>query len=75
MSKFKEIGVAKNLCKSINEMGFINATEVQKQSIPFLLLENRDLISLAHDGFINLSGAKIATICGCDGYSFPKSNS
>ena len=29
MSKFKEIGVAKDLCKGINEMGFINPTEVQ----------------------------------------------
>ncbi|GIR22082.1 MAG: hypothetical protein CM15mP36_12890 [Flavobacteriales bacterium] len=30
---------------------------------------------ITNDGFINLSGAKIATISGCDGYSFPKSNS
>ena len=50
MSKFKEIGVAKDLCKGINEMGFINPTEVQEQSIPFLLVENRDLISLAQTG-------------------------
>ena len=50
MSKFKEIGVAKDLCQGINEMGFINPTEVQEQSIPFLLLENRDLISLAQTG-------------------------
>ena len=50
MSKFKEIGVAKDLCKGINEMGFINPTEIQEQSIPFLLLENRDLISLAQTG-------------------------
>mgnify|MGYP003337983105 FL=1 len=50
MSKFKEIGVAKDLCRGINEMGFINPTEVQEQSIPFLLLENRDLISLAQTG-------------------------
>jgi len=32
-----------------------------------------DLINA--DGFINLSDAKVATISGCDGYSFPKSNS
>ena len=50
MSKFKEIGVDKDLCKGINEMGFINPTEVQEQSIPFLLSENRDLISLAQTG-------------------------
>ena len=50
MSKFKEIGVTKDLCKGINEIGFVNPTEVQEQSIPFLLLENRDLISLAQTG-------------------------
>ena len=50
MSKFKEIGVGKDLCKGLNEMGFINPTEVQEQSIPFLLTENRDLISLAQTG-------------------------
>ena len=50
MSKFKEIGVNKDLCKGINEMGFINPTEVQEQSIPFLLSGNEDLISLAQTG-------------------------
>ena len=30
---------------------------------------------IGDDGFINLSDAKVATISGCDGYSFPKSNS
>ena len=30
---------------------------------------------VTNDGFINLSDAKVATISGCDGYSFPKSNS
>ena len=50
MSKFKEIGVSKDLCQGINEMGFINPTEVQEKSIPFLLFENRDLISLAQTG-------------------------
>ena len=50
MSKFKEIGVSKDLCKGINEMGFINPTEVQEESIPFLLSDNGDLISLAQTG-------------------------
>ena len=40
MSKFKEIGVSKDLCQGINEMGFIKPTEVQEKSIPFLLFEN-----------------------------------
>ena len=50
MSKFKEIGISKDLCRSINEMGFTTPTEVQEQSIPFLLSENKDLISLAQTG-------------------------
>ena len=50
MSKFKEIGISKDLCRSINEMGFTTPTEVQEQSIPFLLSKNKDLISLAQTG-------------------------
>ena len=30
---------------------------------------------ISGDGFINLSDAEVATISGCDGYSFPASNS
>ncbi len=30
---------------------------------------------ISEDGFINLSDAEVATISGCDGYSFPTSNS
>ena len=30
---------------------------------------------ISGDGFINLSDAEVATISGCDGYSFPVSNS
>tara|TARA_B100000900_G_scaffold137883_1_gene116809 strand:+ start:1942 stop:2562 length:621 start_codon:yes stop_codon:yes gene_type:complete len=30
---------------------------------------------ISDDGFINLNKANIATISGCDGYSFPKQNS
>ena len=50
MSAFKEIGVNKDLCKAIKEMNFVNPTEVQEQSIPFLLTDTRDLISLAQTG-------------------------
>ena len=50
MSAFKEIGVNKDLCKAIKEMSFVNPTEVQEQSIPFLLTDTRDLISLAQTG-------------------------
>ncbi len=50
MSNFKKIGVSNDLCKGISEMGFINPTEVQEQSIPFLLSNSKDLISLAQTG-------------------------
>ena len=50
MKKFKEIGVNQELCKAIAEMGFVNPTEVQKKSIPFLLKNDSDLISLAQTG-------------------------
>ena len=50
MSAFKEIGVNNDLCKAIKEMSFVNPTEVQEQSIPFLLTDTRDLISLAQTG-------------------------
>ena len=50
MKKFKEIGVNQQICKAIAELGFVNPTEVQKESIPFLLNNDSDLISLAQTG-------------------------
>ena len=50
MVGFKEIGINKDLCKAIDELGFTTPTEVQEQSIPFLLSNNSDLISLAQTG-------------------------
>tara|TARA_B000000475_G_scaffold12218_1_gene10807 strand:+ start:234 stop:362 length:129 start_codon:yes stop_codon:yes gene_type:complete len=41
MTKFKELGINKELCKAIEELGFKTPTEVQKESIPFLLTEMR----------------------------------
>jgi hypothetical protein len=35
---------------------------------------NVDDALISKDGFINLNSAKVATISGCDGYSFPKRN-
>ncbi len=50
MVGFKEIGINKDLCKAINELGFTAPTEIQEESIPFLLSNNSDLISLAQTG-------------------------
>lgn len=50
MKKFKDIGVNQQICKAIAESGFEYPTEVQKESIPFLLNNDSDLISLAQTG-------------------------
>ena len=50
MVGFKEIGINKDLCKGINELGFTAPTEIQEESIPFLLSNSSDLISLAQTG-------------------------
>ena len=50
MVGFKEIGINKDLCKAIYELGFTAPTEIQEESIPFLLSNNSDLISLAQTG-------------------------
>ena len=50
MTNFKDIGVNKELLKSILEMGFEAPTPIQKESIPYLLTSRQDLISLAQTG-------------------------
>ena len=47
---FKKIGVSSELIKAVKDLGFTSPTEVQYESIPFLISENRDLISLAQTG-------------------------
>tara|TARA_B100001057_G_scaffold23422_1_gene21689 strand:- start:2247 stop:3974 length:1728 start_codon:yes stop_codon:yes gene_type:complete len=50
MQSFEEIGLSKELLKSIGEIGFKSPTPIQKKSIPFLLRKNKDLIALAQTG-------------------------
>ena len=47
---FSEINLNKNLQKAIKDLGFIEATPIQKESIPYLLKEDNDLIALAQTG-------------------------
>ena len=47
---FSEINLNKNLQKAIKDLGFIEATPIQKESIPYLLKEDTDLIALAQTG-------------------------
>ncbi len=48
-NKFKELGVVDNIVKSIEEMGFVEPTKVQKESIPYVL-DNKDLIVMSKTG-------------------------
>lgn len=50
MNLFTESNLSPEILKAIGEMGFETPTEVQKQSIPFILSDDRDLIALAQTG-------------------------
>ncbi len=47
---FEELGIAPDLCRAIDEMGFINPMPVQEKVIPILLENKQDLIALAQTG-------------------------
>ena len=50
MALFKELGVRKEYVKGLKELGIINPTEVQKETIPYLLEHHTDFIGLAQTG-------------------------
>lgn len=50
MNLFTESNLSPEILQAIGEMGFEKPTEVQKQSIPFILSDDRDLIALAQTG-------------------------
>ena len=49
MTKFQELGISPETLKSLQRMGFEEATPVQAQTIP-LSLQNKDLIGQAQTG-------------------------
>ena len=49
MRKFEDFGLSKTLEKSIVNMGFVNPTPVQEQSIP-VALEGKDILGSAQTG-------------------------
>ncbi|MEH7238766.1 DEAD/DEAH box helicase [Bacillus sp. JJ1562] len=49
MAAFNELGISEDLMKSINQMGFEEATPIQSQTIP-LALEGHDVIGQAQTG-------------------------
>jgi ATP-dependent RNA helicase DeaD len=50
MQTFEQTGISPLIIKAIKELGFEIPTEIQKQSIPQLLNESRDLVALAQTG-------------------------
>jgi ATP-dependent RNA helicase DeaD len=48
--KFSEIGLNKNIQKSISDLGFETLTPIQQEAIPYLLENKTDLIALAQTG-------------------------
>lgn len=50
MNLFSESNLSPDILKAIGEMGYESPTEIQKQAIPFILSDHRDLIALAQTG-------------------------
>ncbi|MCU7613114.1 DEAD/DEAH box helicase [Chryseobacterium sp. GMJ5] len=50
MNLFTETNLSPDILKAVGELGFENPTEIQKQTIPFILSDIRDLIALAQTG-------------------------
>ncbi|TWP29616.1 DEAD/DEAH box helicase [Apibacter muscae] len=50
MNLFEQYGLSGSILKAINELGYSEPTEIQKQTIPYLLSKEEDLIALAQTG-------------------------
>ena len=51
MKTFEELGVSEQICKAIEELGFVQPMPVQEEVIPYLISpEGRDVIALAQTG-------------------------
>lgn len=50
MKTFEELGVAAEICKAIDELGYANPMPVQQEVIPYLLGGINDVIALAQTG-------------------------
>ena len=46
MKTFEELGIAPEICSAIQEMGFEQPMPVQKEVIPQMLANTRDVIAL-----------------------------
>ncbi|WP_234108789.1 MULTISPECIES: DEAD/DEAH box helicase [Chryseobacterium] len=50
MNLFTETNLSPEILQAIGELGFTSPTEIQKQTIPFISTDTRDLIALAQTG-------------------------
>ncbi|MFH1610930.1 MAG: DEAD/DEAH box helicase [Patescibacteria group bacterium] len=50
MATFKELGLNKEIMKSLDELGFVEPTPIQDKTIPFILKSKKDLIAQAQTG-------------------------
>jgi ATP-dependent RNA helicase DeaD len=50
MNLFTETNLSPDILKAIGELGYESPTEIQKQTIPFIQSDTRDLIALAQTG-------------------------
>ena len=50
MNLFSESNLSPDIIKAVGELGYEKPTEIQKQTIPFILSDVRDLIALAQTG-------------------------
>ena len=50
MNLFSESNLSPKIIKAVGELGYESPTEIQKQTIPFILSDIRDLIALAQTG-------------------------
>ena len=50
MKTFEELGVCEEICRAIEELGFVQPMPVQEEVIPYLLGNQNDVIALAQTG-------------------------
>ena len=50
MSTFQSLGLEENFLQAINDLGFEKPSEVQQKTIPLLLSQDTDMVSLAQTG-------------------------
>ncbi len=63
---FLELGVSKELCKGLKEIGIINPTKIQEQAIPALINNQTDFIGKAQTGTGKTAAFGIPLLTGID---------